>query len=226
MSEHKSALNQMDGIPASLGFREPPEGFRYCPQEAVRAMKEMADEITALRQQSNQAEARISELEKAGRRAARLWSDAQSGYQCEDLMAFREVVIGEGESFTLHTQADALVDASNAMSDSFDLPAEGEAEESTVVRCQAFLMARADHLRKSAQTQEPQTVAAEPREWVVEQWPQDSGHGMCTFQTRPGIRVTHVPSGLTATCETHRSQHKNRDECMAKIRAQFEKDRE
>ena len=56
MSEHTDALNAMDGIPASVGFCEPVEGYRYRPHDAVRTMQEMAHSITTLRQQLQQAE--------------------------------------------------------------------------------------------------------------------------------------------------------------------------
>jgi len=71
VSEHTDALNAMDGIPASVGFCEPVEGYRYRPNDAVRSITEMACEITHIRQQLNQKQAdldralaRVAELEE------------------------------------------------------------------------------------------------------------------------------------------------------------------
>jgi protein subunit release factor A len=54
-------------------------------------------------------------------------------------------------------------------------------------------------------------------DWVIQEWPQRSGHGMQVPRMSKGIKVTHIPSGLTETCEDFRSQHQNRDECMRRI---------
>ena len=69
MSEHTDALNAMDGIPASVGFCEPVEGYRYRPNDAVRSITEMACEITHIRQQLNQKQA---DLDRALARVAKL----------------------------------------------------------------------------------------------------------------------------------------------------------
>ena len=42
-----------------------------------------------------------------------------------------------------------------------------------------------------------------------------SGQHCGTIPT--GVKVTHVPTGLTASCNTERSQMKNRDIAMAMI---------
>lgn len=33
----------------------------------------------------------------------------------------------------------------------------------------------------------------------------------------PGIKITHIPSGLTALCDTERSQHRNKQIAMDMI---------
>jgi peptide chain release factor 2 len=34
-----------------------------------------------------------------------------------------------------------------------------------------------------------------------------------------GVKITHVPTGLSTICEEHRSQHKNRDEALRQLEA-------
>lgn len=56
----------------------------------LETLKTMSyEEINAL---LNKQKSRIDELEKAGAKAAMCWSDAQSGFQCEDLQEFRRVI--------------------------------------------------------------------------------------------------------------------------------------
>lgn len=42
--------------------------------------------------------------------------------------------------------------------------------------------------------------------------------GQHVGRTCPGVKATHVPSGITASCKTERSQHRNRLICRAMIR--------
>ena len=62
----------------------------------------------------------------------------------------------------------------------------------------------------------------EHREWVVEEWPARTGHGMQTGKIGPGIRVTHCPSGLSETCTKYSGQHQNRDHCIRRIKQALE----
>ena len=39
--------------------------------------------------------------------------------------------------------------------------------------------------------------------------------------TESAIRLTHLPTGLTTECQTSRSQHKNREHALKKIKAQL-----
>lgn len=38
---------------------------------------------------------------------------------------------------------------------------------------------------------------------------------------KSGVEVTHVKTGLTAKCDTHRSMHKNKEEAIDAINAQL-----
>ena len=56
----------------------------------IEMLKTMSyEEINAL---LNKQKERIDELEKAGADAAMHWSDAQHGFQCDELLEFRRVI--------------------------------------------------------------------------------------------------------------------------------------
>ena len=60
-------------------------------------------------------------------------------------------------------------------------------------------------------------VEVDPADLLIEVWPPDPG-GMRAYMPR-GVRVTHKPTGITATCDDQRSQHANRDEALRRITA-------
>ena len=47
--------------------------------------------------------------------------------------------------------------------------------------------------------------------------------GQCVNTTDSAVRMTHVPSGLTVVSRESRSQFRNRQLCLQKLRAQFER---
>ena len=50
----------------------------------------------------------------------------------------------------------------------------------------------------------------------VECWPPSAATGM-HLGIPCGIKVTHLPTGIFATCDTERSQHANRDKALAEV---------
>ena len=56
-------------------------------------------------------------------------------------------------------------------------------------------------------------------DYIAEVWPPAPTHGMITGNISRGIRVTHVPTGIQVTCDKHRQPHRNKDECIAMIKA-------
>lgn len=126
MSEHTDALNAMDGIPASVGFCEPVEGYRYRPNDAVRSITEMACEITHIRQQLNQKQAdldralaRVAELEEGlagiencafGYQGCRQTAEEAADWMNAEATRLLE---GTNGAHTLRKQAEAIEDSAN-----------------------------------------------------------------------------------------------------------------
>ena len=48
-----------------------------------------------------------------------------------------------------------------------------------------------------------------------------SKHGSWSLNIPAGIRVVHVPTGIEVTCEKHRSQHLNKEECLRDLQLQL-----
>jgi len=59
----------------------------------------------------------------------------------------------------------------------------------------------------------------DPAHIKVEQWPERPKGGQVAGTGPSGIRITHMPSGIVACCETERSQHINRLIAMSMIEA-------
>lgn len=58
----------------------------------------------------------------------------------------------------------------------------------------------------------------EPKDLQISAYPEPIPGGMHVGLPK-GVKVTHVPTGITVTCDHERSQHKNRDACLIAIAA-------
>jgi hypothetical protein len=120
-------------------------------QEGEKAI----DEITTLRQQLVKSESRVAELEDA-----LVWALGKlsievpvTGGNVTYIRAFEKAdkaLSSNGRTYLLRKQAEAVVDAHNAMSDSFVLEATGVIQERAILRCQDFLNDYAQRLRQQA----------------------------------------------------------------------------
>ena len=61
----------------------------------------------------------------------------------------------------------------------------------------------------------------DPRHLRIEAWPPGPTRGMLVPRINHGIKVTHLPSGLEAVCDEHRSQHHNRNAALADLARQL-----
>jgi protein subunit release factor A len=61
------------------------------------------------------------------------------------------------------------------------------------------------------------------RECEVDTFRSSSPGGQHVNKTESAVRVKHLPSGLVVTCREERSQHRNRAECLRKLRERVER---
>ncbi|MBY5961940.1 hypothetical protein [Marinobacter nauticus] len=87
---------------------------------------------------------------KAAKEKAEAQSEALRQELQSHLTAQYKVGVDYSEAFILRQQAEALIDAHNAMSDSFVLEATGVIQERAIIRCQDFLNNYAQRLRQQA----------------------------------------------------------------------------
>ena len=52
----------------------------------------------------------------------------------------------------------------------------------------------------------------DPENILIECWPKPKSGGMRTGTIPKGIKITHKPTGVSAECDKHRSQHLNKAE--------------
>jgi hypothetical protein len=58
----------------------------------------------------------------------------------------------------------------------------------------------------------------QPTDLIVEAWPPPARQGLHVGMPK-GVKVTHRPTGLVATCDSERSQHRCRDQALAELQA-------
>lgn len=63
------------------------------------------------------------------------------------------------------------------------------------------------------------------QEYTYEPYPPRNAGGQHVGKLEVGMKVTHLPSGLVAICNTERSQLKNRDIAIAMIKAGLKKNK-
>ncbi|RDB66629.1 peptide chain release factor-like protein [Eggerthella sinensis] len=68
-----------------------------------------------------------------------------------------------------------------------------------------------------------QTLEDVARDCDVQVFRASGPGGQCVNTTDSAVRMTHVPSGLTVVSRESRSQFRNRQLCLQKLRAQFER---
>lgn len=69
----------------------------------------------------------------------------------------------------------------------------------------------------------PETDDELLRECEVETFRASGPGGQHVNKTESAVRLTHSPTGIAIVCRTQRSQHRNRQECLKRLRARLEK---
>ncbi len=69
----------------------------------------------------------------------------------------------------------------------------------------------------------PETDEQLLEECEVQTYRSSGKGGQHVNKTESAVRLIHIPSGITVTCQEERSQHLNRKRCIEKLRAKVKK---
>jgi protein subunit release factor B len=61
------------------------------------------------------------------------------------------------------------------------------------------------------------------KECRIDTYRSSGAGGQHVNTTDSAVRLTHTPSGLIVRCQEHRSQHRNKDTCLVKLRELYQK---
>lgn len=82
------------------------------------------------------------------------------------------------------------------------------------------IMSELDKGITSSKQPVPDAVEIDPKDLIVQLWSSKPKSGW-DYTLACGVKITHVPSGITVTCDTERSTHANKNKALGDLQSQL-----